>query len=239
MIPHLLTCLLAAGISPRPETRARSQALPRPPGAVRSRTAACGRLRRSPRRRPLCRERAGRVESPGWVWAGIHLQVGDVQLHPFGAVQLHLLSATSESETCSSLRLDAARSREPRSTHDSSPMSVWCTCGAAVQRCSGAAVQRCSGAAVRMKGCGGAGRTQTSPNLEATAGRASNPITCETQGRDCDVRVGTRGKMRVRARAEVRGGEAKEEGEGAPALSSRRRPTAALPARRARSLPRR
>ena len=207
MIPHLLTCLPAAGISPRPETRARSQALPRPPGAVRSRTAACGRLRRSPRRRPLCRERAGRVESPGWVWAGIHLQVGDVQLHPFGAVQLHLLSATSESETCSSLRLDAARSREPRSTHDSSPMSVWCT--------------------------------QTSPNLEATAGRASNPITCETQGRDCDVRVGTRGKMRVRARAEVRGGEAKEEGEGAPALSSRRRPTAALPARRARSLPRR
>ena len=133
MIPHLLTCLPAAGISPRPETRARSQALPRPPGAVRSRTAACGRLRRSPRRRPLCRERAGRVESPGWVWAGIHLQVGDVQLHPFGAVQLHLLSATSESETCSSLRLDAARSREPRSTHDSSPMSVWCTCGAAMQ----------------------------------------------------------------------------------------------------------
>ena len=113
----------------------------------------------------------------------------------------------------------------------------WCS-GAAVQRCCSAAVLQCCSCGSRERG-EGAGRTQTSPNLEATAGRASNPITCETQGQGCGVRAGTRGKMRVRARAEVRGGEAKEEGEGAPALSSRRRPTAALPARRARSLPRR
>ena len=126
---------------------------------------------------------------------------------------------------------------DARLVADVSVVHLWCS-GAAVQRCSGAAVLQCCSCGSRERG-EGAGRTQTSPNLEATAGRASNPITCETQGRDCDVRVGTRGKMRVRARAEVRGGEAKEEGEGAPALSSRRRPTAALPARRARSLPRR
>ena len=68
---------------------------------------------------------------------------------------------------CSSLRLPATRSKLPRATHDSSPMSVWCTCGAAVVRCGGAAVRRCgrgsggSGGAVGAVGrCGGAAARQ-------------------------------------------------------------------------------
>ena len=50
---------------------------------------------------------------------------------------------------CSSLRLPATRSKLPRATHDSSPMSVWCTCGGAVRRWLGGSVRRCGGAAVR------------------------------------------------------------------------------------------
>ena len=63
------------------------------------------------------------------------------------------------------------------------------------------------------KGRSGAGRTQTSPNLEATVGRASSPTTCDVAGTRvfgfgarvvgvgaCVVGIGAR----VRARVEVR-----------------------------------